>query len=151
MKILFVCTGNICRSPTAHGMLQSMLAREGITEVVVDSAGVASAHIGQAPDYRSQQAALTLGYDLSAQRARNVVPEDFDIYDLIIAMDSGHMTALQRKQHKDSKSELRMFVRDADVPDPYYDGAQAFADVADMIEAGCKELLEEIRTTCRKA
>lgn len=149
MKIMFVCTGNICRSPTADGMLRDMLAKAGITEVEVDSAGVASAHIGEPPDRRSQQAALSLGYDISGLRARNVVPEDFDIFDMIIAMDSGHMAALQRRQHKGSKSQLRMFMEGQDIPDPYYDGAQAFKDVADMIELGCKKLLDEIRTTSR--
>lgn len=144
MHILFVCTGNICRSPTADGMLRHMLQQAGITGIAVDSAGVASAHIGEAPDPRSQKAAQTLGYDLSALRARNVVPEDFDDFDLILAMDSGHLAALQRRQHKTSNATVRLFLDGQDVPDPYYDGPEAFDEVARMIEAGCRELFLEI-------
>lgn len=151
MRILFVCTGNICRSPTADGILRQQLAKAGIEGVEVDLAGIASDHMGQPPDRRSQQAAQALGYDISFLRARNVVPEDFDNFDLMLAMDHGHLAALQRRQHKGSKTVLRLFMPDGrDVPDPYYDGPQAFAEVAQMIETGCHTLLKEISSS-RKA
>ncbi len=151
MRILFVCTGNICRSPTAHGMLLHMLHESGITDVVVESAGTASAHIGHAPDPRTQAAAKALGYDLSSQRARNIVPEDFDRFDLILAMDESHMAVLERRKHNTSSAQLKLFLDYApeygrEVPDPYYGEAQGFSDVAHMIEAACKNLLEELRS-----
>lgn len=154
MRVLFVCTGNICRSPTAHGMLVHMLNEAGISDVVVESAGVASAHIGEPPDKRTQIAAQALGYNLSAQRARNVVPEDFDRFDLILAMDHGHLAALERRKHNTSTAKLKLFLDYApefgeEVPDPYYGGAQGFTDVAGMIEIACKRLLAELRSTKR--
>jgi protein-tyrosine phosphatase len=141
--ILFVCTGNICRSPTAEGVLRQLAAKAGI-DVHVESAGTGDWHVGQPPDERAQHHAKGRGYDLSAQRARQVRGRDFEDFDLIVAMDRGHLGILQRHCPPQHRSKLRMLVEGRDVPDPYYGGPDGFERVLDMVEAGCRDLLHEI-------
>lgn len=150
--VLFVCTGNICRSPTAHGVLQQQLERAGLGgRVQVDSAGTHGYHRGDPPDERSQTHAARRGYDLSALRARQVTAEDFEHYDLILAMDGGHLERLGERCPPAQQHKLQRFTawcrrhRAHDVPDPYYGGAQGFEQVLDLVEDGCAELLLHIR------
>lgn len=143
--MLFVCTGNICRSPTAEGVLRALADREGV-ELHVESRGTHDFHVGEPPDERAQRHAKRRGYDLSAQRARHVSSEDFERFDLIVAMDRGHLRLLERLCPVDCREKLRLFVPEADVPDPYYGGADGFERVLDMVEEACRGLLAEIRT-----
>jgi protein-tyrosine phosphatase len=143
-SILFVCTGNICRSPTAEGVLRSLAEKKGL-ELRIESAGLGDWHVGQAPDERAQHHARQRGYDLSAQRARQVRRRDFEEFDLILAMDSGHLHELQRMAPAKHRAKIRLFVADRDVPDPYYGGAAGFEQVLDLVEAQCASLLDELR------
>ncbi len=144
-KILFVCTGNICRSPTAEGVLRH-LSRELGVEVHVESAGTHDYHVGNPVDERAQKHAKERGYDLSAQRARQLRKRDFEEFDLIVAMDRGHLELLLRHCPAPHRAKLRMLVRGHDVPDPYYGGPEEFEQVLDMVEAACLGLLHEIRS-----
>lgn len=143
-SILFVCTGNICRSPTAEGVLRSLCKEAGI-ELHIESAGTGDWHIGQPPDERSQHHARNRGYDLSAQRARQVRAEDFDRFDMILAMDRGHLRALQKLAPAHHHAKIRLFVEGHDVPDPYDGGAAGFEQVLDLVEAQCRRLLQELK------
>ena len=142
-SVLFVCTGNICRSPTAEGVLRHLAAGEGI-ELHVASAGVGDWHVGSAPDERAQRHAKGRGYDLSALRARQVRASDFVEFDLILAMDRGHLRALERMAPREARHKVRLFA-ERDVPDPYYGGPQGFEHVLDLVEAACRELLQELK------
>ena len=144
MKVLFVCTGNICRSPTAEGIFKEMARREGL-RVHVESAGTHDYHVGEPPDERAQHHAKRRGYDLSAQRARHVAKDDFEAFDLIVAMDRGHLRLLQRACPPRHREKLRLFLADRDVPDPYYGGPDGFEQVLDLVEVACRDLLAEIR------
>lgn len=152
MRVLFVCLGNICRSPTAEGVFRQRLAAAGLAErVVVDSAGTAAWHTGKAPDARTCAAARRRGYDLSALRARQVRPEDFDRFDLILAMDQDNLANLQRLQEGQGRAELDLLLARyglpvAEVPDPYYGGEEGFEQVLDLIEQACEGLLAEVRS-----
>ena len=146
MNVLFVCTGNICRSPTAEGVLRTLAAREGI-DVHIESAGIGRWHVGCAPDERAQHHAKGRGYDLSRQRARQVEPFDFERFDLILAMDRGHLQALQRMAPEKHRAKIRLFVPERDVPDPYYGGPEGFEEVLDLVEAACRDLLRELKAT----
>ena len=133
MKILFVCLGNICRSPTAEAVFRAVAAREAPELTIeVDSAGTAAYHVGHSPDARSQEAARRRGYDLSPLRARQVELDDFEHFDLILAMDRENLSDLQARAPQKSHSKVRLFLEfaaDADtteVPDPYYGGANGF-------------------------
>jgi len=143
-KVLFVCTGNICRSPTAEGVMRKMVADTGL-DVHVESAGTHDYHVGNAPDKRAQKHASSRGYDLSAQRARQFERQDFAAFDLIVAMDRGHLRALERMAAPEERRKLRLLVPGRDVPDPYYGGAGGFEEVLDLVEAACRSLLLEIR------
>ncbi|MCZ8253359.1 MAG: low molecular weight phosphotyrosine protein phosphatase [Hylemonella sp.] len=151
--VLFVCTGNICRSPTAHGVLAQQLERTGLAaRVQVDSAGTHGYHRGDPPDERSQEHAARRGYDLSTLRARQVTAEDFERYDLILAMDGGHLELLAERCPPAQQHKLQRFTAycsrhtGRDVPDPYYGGAQGFEHVLDLVEDGCSGLLQHVRT-----
>ncbi|MHC8319325.1 low molecular weight protein-tyrosine-phosphatase [Pseudomonas sp. GB2N2] len=153
MRVLFVCLGNICRSPTAEGVLRHKLREAGLADQIdVASAGTGEWHVGRPPDQRSQAAARLRGYDLSAQRAQQVSRADFSTYDLILAMDNSNLSdlmALQPLKGK-SKAELDLFLRryqsDVDeVPDPYNDGEQGFEHVLDLIERASDLLVIELK------
>lgn len=150
--VLFVCTGNICRSPTADGVFRRLVREAGLeAEVRVDSAGTHDYHVGEPPDERAQAHALRRGYDLSALRARQVAGEDFDRFDLVLAMDRGHLRILKRLAPPEHHHKLRLFMEYAtslrrdDVPDPYYGGSRGFEEVLDMIEDAARGLLAELR------
>ncbi|NNJ14458.1 low molecular weight phosphotyrosine protein phosphatase [Pseudomonas putida CSV86] len=151
MRVLFVCLGNICRSPTAEGVLRHQLAEAGLAEVIhVASAGTGDWHVGNPPDSRTRRAAQLRGYDLSAQRAQQVSVEDFTRYDLILAMDKSNLANLQAMRPGHASAELDLFLRRYEgaldeVPDPYYGGEQGFEHVLDLIEAACRELVSELK------
>jgi protein-tyrosine phosphatase len=147
-RVLFVCTGNICRSPTAEGVLRH-LSRELGVEVHVESAGTHDYHVGKPPDERALHHARERGYDLSAQRARQVRRRDFEEFDLIVAMDRGHLRILEQHCPPEQRPKLRLLVDGHDVPDPYYGGAEGFERVLDMVEGACLVLLEELRHSTR--
>lgn len=153
MKILFVCLGNICRSPTAEIVFRDIVAREAPELAIeVDSAGTADYHVGAPPDSRTRQAALRRGYDMSALRARVVDSRDFGRFDLILAMDRQNLDALHRRAPAASRDRIRLFLEfsaDADtteVPDPYYGGPNGFEEVLDLVEAASKGLLQHVRS-----
>jgi protein-tyrosine phosphatase len=145
-RILFVCTGNICRSPTAEGVMRHLARGLGM-EVHVESAGIGDWHVGQPPDERAQHHAKGRGYDLSAQRAKQVRKRDFESFDLVVAMDRGHFEILQDQCPPQHRDKIRMLIKGRDVPDPYYGEAEGFERVLDMVEAGCLGLLHEIKSS----
>jgi protein-tyrosine phosphatase len=151
MRVLFVCLGNICRSPTAEGVLRHKLREAGLAgQVEVASAGTGDWHVGKAPDKRSQAAARLRGYDLSGQLAQQVSRADFAMYDLILAMDNSNLRNLKALQPAQGKAELDLFLRRYqseldEVPDPYYDGDQGFEQVLDLIERASDLLVIELK------
>ncbi len=152
VKVLFVCTGNICRSPTAHGVFRHLVQAAGLDDrIAVDSAGTHGYHVGEPPDQRSVRAASARGYDLSDLRARRVTAADFAEFDHILAMDRGHLDQLLRLRPPGARAEVRLFLDDAphaprrEVPDPYYGEGGHFAEVLDLVEAGARGLLARLR------
>ncbi|GAB3387566.1 low molecular weight protein-tyrosine-phosphatase [Azotobacter armeniacus] len=151
MRILFVCLGNICRSPTAEGVFHQRVRAAGLAERIrIDSAGTGDWHVGKAPDARTRRAARLRGYDLDALRARQVCREDFSRFDLILAMDRSNLQNLQVLRPSDSVAELDLYLRryaleEDEVPDPYYGGEEGFERVLDLLERASDELLAEIR------
>lgn len=150
--VLFVCTGNICRSPTAEAIFRKLAADAGMAETVrADSAGTHAYHLGEPPDPRAQKAAAKRGYDLSALRARTIEDADFQRFDLILAMDEEHYAILTRIAGPAADHKLKLMMsyarrfKERDVPDPYYGGSQAFERVLDMLEDAAKGLLESLR------
>ncbi|KAF0225906.1 MAG: Low molecular weight [Rhodospirillaceae bacterium] len=153
IKVLFVCTGNICRSPTAEGVFRALVESHGLSDhIMVDSAGTHAYHVGEPPDSRSTAAARKRGIDLSGQRARKVRGADFDDFDLVLAMDRSHQQSLVQLCPKAWEDKVRLFLSFApelglrDVPDPYYGAGDGFERVLDMIEAGSRGLLDHVRT-----
>jgi protein-tyrosine phosphatase len=153
VKILFVCLGNICRSPTAEGVFRAIAAQElADLELIIDSAGTAGYHLGEPPDRRTQEAASRRGYDISHLRARVVEPEDFERFDLILAMDRQNLSTLQRRAPVHARQRVRLFLEYApqvgvsEVPDPYYGGPNGFEHVLDLIEAAARGLCDALRT-----
>ena len=149
-RILFVCLGNICRSPTAEGVLRALAARDfPRLPVYVDSAGTANYHVGEPPDRRSIAAARDRGYDLSMLRARQVSPSDLVEFDYVLAMDRANLAALNRLAGA-TRAHLGLFLEYAadcdtdEVPDPYYGGKDDFQRVVDLCEAGARGLLRHI-------
>jgi len=152
VKVLFVCMGNICRSPTAHGMFRALVEKEGLSQAIeIDSAGTHAYHVGSAPDRRAQATAQERGIDISDLVARRVEPDDFDLFDFVVAMDQDNYMSLSEicpDQHVD---KIYMFMDFADhmrtreVPDPYYGGPSGFDRVFDLVEAASEGLLQEIR------
>jgi protein-tyrosine phosphatase len=152
VKVLFVCMGNICRSPTAHGVFRELVQREGLIEQIgIDSAGTHAYHVGEPPDCRAQETARRRGIDMSDLRARRVEPEDFHHFDYVLAMDEDNYHGLNRICPEGQHDRLRMFMdfapelRTHEVPDPYYGGATGFEHVLDLVEAAAAGLLTEIR------
>ena len=155
-SVLMVCTGNICRSPTADGLLRHALVKAGLSErVQVDSAGTHDYHIGDPPDPRSCATAKAYGVDLSSLRARQVTKRDFAAFDLILAMDEGHLALLQRACPPQHRHKVKLYLDYAPqfgriVPDPYYGGQDGFEAVWRMCEAASRVLVDEIRSRLRQ-
>jgi protein-tyrosine phosphatase len=152
MKVLFVCLGNICRSPTAEGVFRRMLAQAAPgLDVEVDSAGTAGYHIGEPPDPRSQRAAKARGVDLSGLRARRVTPGDFSHFDIILAMDADNLADLEAMRPANARARLQRFLDYApeqsrrDVPDPYYGDADGFEIVLDLCAAASRGLIAALQ------
>lgn len=150
VKVLFVCLGNICRSPTAHGVFAGLVKARGLEErILVDSAGTSDWHIGKGPDPRTIAAGLERRVDLSHLRASQVTRNDFQVYDYILAMDRQNLADLQTLAPADYAGCLDLFLRFADagveeVPDPYYGGKDGFIHVLDLIESASAGLLQHI-------
>jgi protein-tyrosine phosphatase len=146
LKILFVCLGNICRSPTVEGVARQLAAREmPQLQLQFDSAGTAGYHIGHAPDARSQRHALARGYDISGLRARQVTVEDFRRFDLLLAMDEENLDGLRAIAPRGQAGRARLFLSYSSggtraVPDPYYGGPEGFEAVLDLAEHGSRAL-----------
>lgn len=151
MHVLFVCLGNICRSPTVEAIAREHLQRAGLAgRVTLDSAGTGDWHVGRPPDSRSSSAALERGYDLSALRGRQVCAEDFQRASLILAMDHQNLANLQRLRPAGAPAEVDLFLRrygllPEAMPDPYHGGAQGFQQVLDLAEQGIRGLIAELR------
>lgn len=151
IRVLFVCLGNICRSPTAEAVFRTRLEAQQLAHrIECDSAGTAGYHAGEAPDRRATQAALARGYDMSAIRARQVQLEDFEQFDLILAMDHSNLDELRRRADKAFQHKLKLFLEFADaavqeVPDPYYGGREGFDQVLDLVESASEGLLQHLR------
>jgi protein-tyrosine phosphatase len=157
MRILFVCMGNICRSPTAEGVMRRVLDEEGLADRVrVESAGTGGWHIGEPPDERATLAARRRGVTLDGA-ARQVRSDDFGDFDLLIAMDRGNLGELLAIAPDEEAAEKVRLLRefdpaasgDLDVPDPYYGADRGFETVLDMAEAACRGLLDELRAANR--
>lgn len=148
-SILFVCLGNICRSPTGEGVMKHLVDQADLSdEITVDSAGTIGHHAGRPADQRMQQAAQSRGYDLQS-RSRKIVFRDLEEFDLVIAMDRENLSdiLLIESQPQANVKLLSSYLGDdwpSDVPDPYYGGAEGFEYVLDMIEAACPKILEEL-------
>ena len=152
VKVLFVCMGNICRSPTAHGVFRALVEKEGLSHLIdIDSAGTHAYHVGNPPDRRAQSTAMARGVDLSDLLARRVMDADFDVFDYVLAMDQDNYMSLSEicpDQHIEKIHMLMDFashMRTREVPDPYYGGPAGFDRVFDLVEAASEGLLEEIR------
>lgn len=153
-RVLFVCMGNICRSPTAEGVFRHLVEEQGLAgKIIIDSAGTHDYHIGDAPDARSQAAAARRGYDLSGLRARQVTRIDFTTFDYVLAMDEANLGLLQKQCPENYRDRLKLFLEFAtegvlrEVPDPYYGGTQGFEQVLNLVENAARGLLEHIRAT----
>jgi len=149
-SVLFVCLGNICRSPTAEAVFRQKATQAGL-DVEIDSAGTSGAHDGQGPDPRSVNVGEARGYSFDGQRSRRVSRKDFVHYDYILAMDSYNLSHLRRTKPKDARTHPRLFldfaegVLDRNVPDPYYGGNRGFDEVLDLIELASEGLIADIR------
>lgn len=151
-KVLFVCLGNICRSPTAEGIFRHQVEEMGLSDrIQIDSAGTSNYHPGKAPDPRSIKAAASRGVDLTMLRARQVSDEDFEVYDWIIAMDESNLESLQERCPAEQLHKVSLLLDhtpDAerrDVPDPYYGEDDGFEQVLDLLEVGVRNLLHKVR------
>ena len=150
-KILFVCSGNICRSPSADAIMRRMIKDRGLEDkVMCDGAGMHGLHAGEAPDPRSTKAASKRGYDLSPLRARQFRASDFDKFTLILGMDYSHLHDIQAMAPSNMTCELDLFLNYTnhpsvtEVPDPYYGGPDGFEHVLDLVEYGCEKILEKL-------
>ena len=149
-RVLFVCMGNICRSPTAEGVFRYHAEQAGMTaQLEIDSAGTHAYHMGEPPDRRARTAAERRGMSLDNIYARRVTTEDFERFDYIIAMDEDNLARLHDESPEGHHSELRLFLEFSDgdereVPDPYYGGAAGFERVLDLVEAASRGLLETL-------
>ncbi|MCP5418267.1 MAG: low molecular weight phosphotyrosine protein phosphatase [Chromatiaceae bacterium] len=152
VSVLFVCMGNICRSPTAHGVFQTLIEQEGLTHLIeVDSAGTHAYHVGEPPDRRAQACARRRGFDLSGLRARRTEREDFHRFDYLVAMDQDNFHGLMSICPVGMEGKIHLLMdfaptfRTREVPDPYYGGDAGFERVLDMVEGAVKGLLEELK------
>ena len=151
MRVLFVCMGNICRSPTAEGVFRNELAQAGSDLVVtIDSAGTHAYHVGEPPDRRAIAAASRRGIDLTGLRARAVSDEDFERFDLVLAMDRDNLALLQRRAPASYRQRVKLFMDYApksyarEIPDPYYGGPQGFEEVLDLLEEASRGLVRDL-------
>ena len=151
-SVLFVCMGNICRSPTAHGVFRKLVEEAGLIERIgIDSAGTHAYHVGKPPDHRTQATAERRGIHLGDLRARKAMPEDFLAFDYVLAMDQENYFALLEICPKGMEHKLQLFMdfapamRTREVPDPYYGGPTGFERVFDLVEAAAQGLLDDIR------
>ena len=156
-RVLLVCMGNICRSPTAEGVLRQYIKNNMLGDKVeVDSAGTHGYHVGEAPDSRTQRAAAVRGYNLSQLRARKVARQDLDYFDLILAMDKSNLDNLRRMATPEQQERIKLFMEysrnfdDDEVPDPYYGLGHGFDLVLDMVEDAAQGLVEEIKDRLSK-
>ncbi|MBO39065.1 MAG: phosphotyrosine protein phosphatase [Rhodospirillaceae bacterium] len=152
ISVLFVCTGNICRSPTAEGVFRHMVENAGLgKEIHIDSAGTIAFHIGESPDPRSQKAAKSKSIDLSSIRARQLHEDDFDVFDFLIALDRSHLQTLEEQAPKNCSAVIRLLLNYdpkstiEDVPDPYYGDLSGFYDVLNLIESASAGLLKALQ------
>lgn len=150
-RILFVCLGNICRSPTAEGIMRGILERQGLASGIrLDSAGTAGYHEGSSPDPRAMEAAQRRGYRLDGQRARPVCAADFHDFDLILGMDRANLSALEQMRPADARARVALLLEytgnreTLEVPDPYYGGSKGFERVLDLVEEACEQLAREL-------
>ncbi|AFL74145.1 protein-tyrosine-phosphatase [Thiocystis violascens DSM 198] len=153
VKVLFVCMGNICRSPTAHGVFRQMVMDEGLSHLVeIDSAGTHAYHLSEPPDRRARETALGRGVDIGDLRARRAVAEDFLYFDYILAMDQDNYLNLNEICPPGMADKLKLFMDFApelqvrDVPDPYYGGQRGFERVFDLLESASRGLLADLKT-----
>jgi protein-tyrosine phosphatase len=146
VRILFVCMGNICRSPTAEGVMRHLLAERGLEdEIEVQSAGTGGWHAGSPPDARSTRAAAARGITLEGA-ARQVTRADFEDFDLLVAMDRENLADLRAIAPPGTEHKIRLLLGEGrDVPDPYYGGPHGFENVLDLVETACEQLLDELR------
>jgi len=152
-KLLFVCMGNICRSPTAEGVMQKLVDEAGLQKAIeLDSAGTHGYHVGASPDRRSQAAAAARGYDLSKLHSRQVADSDFVHFDMLLAMDKDNLYLLRERCPEQYQHKLKLMMEFAnhspvtEVPDPYSGGMQGFEHVLDYLEDACSGLLKEVRS-----
>ena len=157
VSVLFVCMGNICRSPTAEAVFRQYVEHAGLSEfITIDSAGTHDYHIGDAPDTRTQRVALQRGYDMSGLRGRQVEQADFQRFDYVLAMDKANLAILQRLALPGSQTQAQLFLgyarhhTEREVPDPYFGGSDGFERVLDMIEDAAEGLLQQIRQHLQK-
>lgn len=153
IRVLFVCMGNICRSPTAHGVFQHLVRQHDLeANIEIDSAGTHAYHVGESPDSRSTKVAESRGYDLSYIRARRVEMSDFEYFDYILAMDADNyeiLCSMAPSQYKKRVSLFLDFANDrseTEVPDPYFGGGRGFDHVLDLVESASNGLLAHIRS-----
>lgn len=156
-RVLLVCMGNVCRSPTAEVVLRVFIKNNNLGgKVEVDSAGTHGYHVGEAPDGRTQRAAAVRGYNLSQVRARKVARQDLDYFDLILAMDKSNLDNLQRMASPEQRQKLKLFMEysksydDDEVPDPYYGLGHGFDLVLDMVEDASKGLVDELKSKLKE-
>jgi protein-tyrosine phosphatase len=150
-RLLFICLGNICRSPMAEGVFRRVAEEEGLLHLFeIDSAGLGDWHIGQAPDTRAQAAARKRGVDISGQSARQIAPEDYRRFDLLLAMDGSNYEELLQFAPCEMRHKVRRFldfaphVRTKDVPDPFYGGNEGFDHALDLIEHAARGLIADL-------
>jgi protein-tyrosine phosphatase len=152
LKLLFVCLGNICRSPTAHAVMKHKAAKSKAL-IEIESAGTSASHRGEAPDPRSVRAGMALGYRFSGIVSRPVKDSDFAYYDVILAMDNDNLRVLRQRCPQQWQYKLKLFLQYhpqfpalTEVPDPYYGGSRGFETVLSLIEQGCDGLLQQLHT-----
>ena len=152
VSVLFVCMGNICRSPTAHGVFRHLVEQHGLTDsIYIDSAGTHAYHVGEPPDPRALSIAVNRGIDMSDLRARRAVEKDFEYFEYVLAMDQDNFSILENISPVDRLDRLSLFLDFApelgekEVPDPYYGGVKGFEHVFDMIDAASQGLLDDIK------